>query len=33
MSCAQGEANVANTFGLPANLCDGYTFPDALYPH
>jgi hypothetical protein len=33
MSCAQGEANVANTFGIPANLCDGYSFPDALYPH
>jgi hypothetical protein len=33
MSCAQGEANIATTFGLPANLCDGYSFPDALYPH
>ena len=33
MSCAQGEANVATTFGLPANLCNGYVFPDVLYPH
>jgi hypothetical protein len=33
MSCAQGEANIATTLGLPANLCDGYVFPDALYPH
>ena len=33
MSCAQGEANIATTLGLPANLCDGYSFPDALYPH
>jgi hypothetical protein len=33
MSCAQGEANLATTLVLPANLCDGYSFPDALYPH
>jgi hypothetical protein len=33
MACGQGEANVANTFGIPANLCDGYTFPNVLYPH
>lgn len=33
MSCAQGEANIATNLGLPANLCDGYSFPDALYPH
>jgi hypothetical protein len=33
MSCAQGEANIKATLGLPVNLCDGYTFPDALYPH
>jgi hypothetical protein len=32
-SCAQGEANIATTLGIPANLCDGYSFPDALYPH
>jgi hypothetical protein len=32
MSCAQGEANIAATLGVPANLCDGYAFPDALYP-
>jgi hypothetical protein len=25
MSCAQGEANIATTLGLPAALCDGYS--------
>jgi hypothetical protein len=33
MSCAQGEAKLATNLGLSANLCDGYVFPDALYPH
>ena len=33
MSCHQSEVNIANLFGTPANICDGYTFPDALYPH
>lgn len=33
MSCHQGEVDVQATFSIPANLCDGYSFPDALYPH
>jgi hypothetical protein len=33
MSCRQGEANVQATLSVSVNLCDGYDFPDALYPH
>jgi hypothetical protein len=33
MSCHQGEVNIEATLSIPADLCDGYSFPDALYPH
>jgi hypothetical protein len=33
LSCHQAEVGVANMFGTQINVCDGYTFPDALYPH
>jgi hypothetical protein len=33
MSCRQAEVNFQATFEIAANLCDGYSFPDALYPH
>ncbi len=33
MSCHQAEVNIQATFEISANLCDGYSFPDALYPH
>lgn len=33
MSCHQGEVQIQATLSIPADLCDGYSFPDALYPH
>jgi hypothetical protein len=33
MSCHQGEAEIQAALSIPADLCDGYSFPDALYPH
>jgi hypothetical protein len=33
MSCSQGEADAQAVLGVPVNQCNGYTFPDALYPH
>jgi hypothetical protein len=33
MSCHQGEVEIQATLSIPADLCDGYSFPDALYPH
>ena len=32
-SCHQGEAEIQAALSIPADLCDGYSFPDALYPH
>jgi hypothetical protein len=32
MSCAQAEVNLKN-MGIGQNVCNGYVFPDALYPH
>jgi hypothetical protein len=32
MSCHQAEVNLEN-MGIPQNVCSGYVFPDALYPH
>jgi hypothetical protein len=33
MSCHQGEVEIQAALSIPADLCDGYSFPDALYPH
>ncbi len=33
MSCSQGEADAEAILGVAVNQCNGYTFPDALYPH
>jgi hypothetical protein len=33
MSCHASEVGVEQMFGNRINVCDGYAFPDALYPH
>jgi len=32
MSCHQGEVDAENTLGIAVSECNGYVFPDALYP-
>ncbi len=33
MSCHQGEVDAQDALGIPVSECNGYVFPDALYPH
>ena len=33
MACHQGEVELQAALSIRADLCDGYSFPDALYPH
>jgi hypothetical protein len=33
MSCHQGEVDLQAGLSIAADLCDGYSFPDVLYPH
>ena len=30
---SSGRGRIQATLSIPADLCDGYSFPDALYPH